>query len=180
MPPRKTRTIKAKDLYRIKVVSGVRISPDGSNIIYSVQRVDKKTKKKYSNLWIAPTTGGSPRQFTFGDQSDSTPRWSPDGAQIAFLSNRADPEKPPQIYLLPIDGGEARQLTEIKGSITNFSWSGVFCRSKHEMMAFTHTDFPEPVVPAMSKCGIAPKSAATEPPETSFPSPKLKRECIFW
>ncbi len=45
------------------------------------------------------------------------------GTQIAFLSNRADPEKPPQIYLLPIDGGEARPLTEIKGSITNFSWS---------------------------------------------------------
>jgi dipeptidyl aminopeptidase/acylaminoacyl peptidase len=123
MPPRKKRTITAEDLYRLETISGVRISPDGRTVIYSVHRVDKKTEKKYSNLWIAPTAGGSPRQFTYGDQSDTTPRWSPDGSQIAFLSNRADPEKPPQIHLISIEGGEARPLTEIKGSITYFSWS---------------------------------------------------------
>jgi dipeptidyl aminopeptidase/acylaminoacyl peptidase len=123
MPPRKTRTIKAKDLYRFEIISGVRLSPDGRQVIYSVQRVDKKTEKKYSNLWIAPTSGGDPRQFTYGDQNDTTPRWSPDGTQIAFLSNRADTKKPPQMYILPSDGGEARQLTKIKGAITSFNWS---------------------------------------------------------
>jgi dipeptidyl aminopeptidase/acylaminoacyl peptidase len=123
MPPRKKRSISAQDLYKIQLISNVRISPDGEHVVYTVQRVDQKTEKKYSNLWVVPSKGGSARQFTYGDQNDTQPRWSPDGIQIAFLSNRGDTEKPAQIYLLPFHGGEARPLTEIKGEIGNFSWS---------------------------------------------------------
>ena len=108
MPPRKKRKITAEDLYKIELISNVRISPDGEHVVYVVHRVDQKTEKKFSNLWIVPTRRGSPRQFTFGNQTDTHPRWSPDGNQIAFLSNRGDKEKPPQIYLLPFHGGEAR------------------------------------------------------------------------
>jgi len=117
------RTITAEDLYRFEIISGVRLSPDSNNIVYAQQRVDKKTEKKYSNLWIAPSSGGSPRQFTYGDQTDAAPRWSPDGTQIAFLSNRNDKDKPPQIFLIPSSGGEARPLSDIKGEINGFSWS---------------------------------------------------------
>ncbi|MCA9925644.1 MAG: S9 family peptidase, partial [Anaerolineales bacterium] len=92
-------------------------------IIYTVQRTNKKTQKKYSNLWRVPTDGGKPRQFTFGDQVDSMPRWSPSGEGIVFLSNRADADKPPQLYIIPVDGGEARPLTDLKGTIGDFSWS---------------------------------------------------------
>ncbi len=123
MPTRKRRPITAEDLYQFQLISDVRISPDGARVIYSLQRVDQKTEKKYANLWIVPTDGGSPRQFTYGDQNDTTPRWSPDGAQVAFLSKRGDKERPAQIYLIPIDGGEARPLTEIKGEISDFAWS---------------------------------------------------------
>jgi dipeptidyl aminopeptidase/acylaminoacyl peptidase len=87
-----------------------------------VQRVDRKTEKKYSNLWLVPTGRGKARQFTFGDQSDRSPRWSPDGRTIAFISNRDD-EKQPQIYLIPFDGGEARQLTDLQGSVGGMEWS---------------------------------------------------------
>jgi dipeptidyl aminopeptidase/acylaminoacyl peptidase len=118
------RTITAEDLYRFQPTGGARISPDGRSIVYSVQRVDQKTEKKYTNLWIVATDGQSPaRQFTYGDQSDSSPRWSPDGQTIAFLSNRGDKEKPPQVYLIPAFGGEARPLTSIKGSINSLAWS---------------------------------------------------------
>jgi dipeptidyl aminopeptidase/acylaminoacyl peptidase len=123
MPKNQKRKIAADDLYSFEQVSDVRIAPDGKNVMYSVQRVERRTEKKYANLWVAPTEGGTPRQFTFGNQRDGMPRWSPDGSQIAFLSNRGDAEKPPQVYLIPFYGGEARKLTDIEGEIGELSWS---------------------------------------------------------
>lgn len=124
MTEQQKRLITAEDLYDIQQISGTRISPDGQHVIYAVHRVDRKTEKKYSNLWIAPTDGKDPaRQFTSGDQNDMHPRWSPDGQWVAFLSNRADKEKPPQIYRIPLFGGEAQQVCKIEGAIQTFSWS---------------------------------------------------------
>jgi dipeptidyl aminopeptidase/acylaminoacyl peptidase len=120
---RKLRTITAEDLYQFNTVSEVRLSPDGEFVLYTVQRVDRKLEKKYTNLWIAPVSNGVPRQFTAGDQHDSGGRWSPDGMQIAFLSDRADKDKPAQVFLIPFTGGEARQLTHIDGEISAVSWS---------------------------------------------------------
>ncbi len=122
MATRKRRNITAEDLYQFNTISEVRISPDGQNVVYTVQRVDRKTEKKYSNLWVASTQGVA-RQFTTGDQHDTSGRWSPDGSQIAFLSDRADKDKPAQIYLIPFSGGEASRLTQIDGEISEISWS---------------------------------------------------------
>ncbi|MFO7682481.1 MAG: S9 family peptidase [Chloroflexota bacterium] len=117
------RRLTAEDLYRFHIISDPQISPDGRQVIFCDQTVDPKTEKKYSHLWLVPADGSRPvRQFTYGKQQDSQPRWSPDGSQIAFLSNRGD-EKQAQIYLLPLDGGEARPLTTFSGSIANFEWS---------------------------------------------------------
>lgn len=102
---RKPRPIKATDLYRFQVVSDPQISPDGQQVVYCVQRVDRKSEKKYTNLWLVPTGGGQPRQFTYGDHSDNHPRWSPDGTQIAFLSNRGNGQES-QIYLIPLAGAK--------------------------------------------------------------------------
>ncbi len=123
MPRLMKKTIKAEDLYTAESINSARISPDGLHVIYSAQRVDRKTEKKFANLWLASTDAQHPIQFTFGDQRDDTPRWSPDGKQIAFLSNRKDADKPAQIYLLPLNGGEARPLTQIEGEIGAFEWS---------------------------------------------------------
>ena len=123
MPTIKKRLITAEDLYTLQVLSDVRISPDGRHVIYRLQRVDKKTEKKYGNLWIVPTEGGEPHQFTHGNQSDSSPRWSPDGNFVAFLSNRADKEKPAQVFIIPFTGGEAHKLTSIDGEINLVDWS---------------------------------------------------------
>jgi dipeptidyl aminopeptidase/acylaminoacyl peptidase len=117
-----TRTITAEDLYDINLISDCQISPNGTHIAYTIQRVDKETEKKYTNIWIVPTDKGPPEQFTFGDQSDTHPRWSPDGKKLAFISNRDDEEQP-QIYVIPFSGGEARKLTDFKGTIETFEWS---------------------------------------------------------
>lgn len=117
------RPIKAEDLYTIEVIKGCEISPDGKNVIYAVSRVDKKTEKKFSNLWIVSTDGGTPHQFTFGDQTDVDAHWSPDGSQIAFISNRGKEPTKQQVYLIPSLGGEARPLTDFHGEIGSFAWS---------------------------------------------------------
>ena len=114
--------ISPQDLYRIQTISDPAISPDGRDVVFSVQRVDRDSERKYANLWVAPTGGGAPRQFTHGDQQDTRPRWSPDGTRIAFLSNRGNSTQA-QIHIIPFSGGEARPLTGLKGKFGAFEWS---------------------------------------------------------
>ncbi len=116
------RPLAADDLYRFKLVSDPQLSPDGEQIVFTVQRVDRLTEKKYTNLWLVPATSGDPRPLTYGDHIDSQPRWGKDGHSIYFLSNRAN-EKQPQLYTLSLDGGDARPLTDMQGSFGSFSFS---------------------------------------------------------
>lgn len=115
--------ISADMLYDFEQISYNELSPDGNFVAYALQRVDRKTEKKPSDIWIVATDGQSePRRFTWGSHRNVAPRWSPDGNSIAFLSNRAN-ERQPQLYILPFNGGEARPLTELDGSIGEFHWS---------------------------------------------------------
>jgi dipeptidyl aminopeptidase/acylaminoacyl peptidase len=120
--PARQRFISPEDLYRLQLVRDCQISPDGRHAIFCVQRVDAQTQKEYANLCLVSTAGGQPRQFTYGDQVDKYPVWSPDGRSIAFLSNRGQANQP-QIHLIAVDGGEARPLTDLKGKFGRLVWS---------------------------------------------------------
>lgn len=117
------RPISAEDFQRIQLVSDPQIAPDGGRVAFVVRHIDSEKDKYRGEIWLAPTQQGEPRRFTGGDWSDSSPRWSPDGKQIAFLSDRQKPKS--QIFLIPSDGGEARPLTklEIEGGIQGIRWS---------------------------------------------------------
>ena len=115
-------TIQATDLYRMQLIQDACISPDGKFVISAVQRVREKDQKKFSNLYLHEIATGKELVFTTGDQNDTSPKWSPDGKTIAFLSNR-DNEKQSQIYLISMNGGEAQKLTNLDGEFLSFSWS---------------------------------------------------------
>jgi len=127
----KKQKIQISDLYRLKMVSDPQISPDGSQVVFVVETMHKGDKKYYTNLWQVPAKGGRPRKLTHGKKNDSCPRWSPGGKVIAFISKRpaADGsmkkrEDTSQIWLLPMEGGEARLLTKLpRGEISALKWS---------------------------------------------------------
>jgi len=86
-----------------------------------VERMDKKDKKYYSNLYSTGTNGRGLKQLTFGKRNDHSPAWSPDDKSIAFIRKK---ETSSQIWLLPIDGGEAKPLTKLpRGTISGIKWS---------------------------------------------------------
>ena len=82
--------------------------------------IDEKSKEYRSNIYVVPTGGGEPRQFTSGPKSDNAPRWSPDGTKLAFVSDRGNGR---QIYVMPLSGGEAMQVTKMRYGAGNPVWS---------------------------------------------------------
>ncbi len=97
----------------------LQFSPDGSRLLFTV--LEPPTGEgRARHVWLLDVSNSAVRQFTFSQKSETSPRWSPDGRQIAFLSDRDDFN---QIYLIGIEGGEARALTQGKRSVQGFEWS---------------------------------------------------------
>ena len=114
------RPIKAEDLLRIVFVGDPQISPDGTRILFTRKSINDKNK--YITNLCTVDLGGQVRQWTGGDAGAGHGRWSPDGTQIAFVSSRE--EKKGQIFVIPVDGGEAVRLTDLpEGSVGGFRWS---------------------------------------------------------
>ncbi len=117
--------IKVTDMLKIKQLSGLTISPDGSKVAFVVNNIepdgDIKWEYKYLNqIYVALTDGSSTPKALTAKEAASQPSWSPDGKQLAFV--RAVDNKP-QIFILSFDGGEPIQLTKFKYGASSPKWS---------------------------------------------------------
>ncbi len=108
---------------RFRNVSDPQISPDGKWVAYVVNTIDAKEDKSNSHIWMVNIDGSNDRQITFSNESENSPRWSPDGKYLSFTSSRPGQARGNQVWLLDRNGGEAMQLTEIKGRLQGHEWS---------------------------------------------------------
>jgi dipeptidyl aminopeptidase/acylaminoacyl peptidase len=103
----------------LRSISDLQYSPDGTRLAFVVTEPAKGTGRKH-HIWVHDKPDTGVRQFTFSEKSESAPRWSPDGKQLAFLSDRGEEQ---QIYLMRGDLGEGVALTKGKRAVKSFEWS---------------------------------------------------------
>jgi len=131
------RPMKLDDLFAMKRVAAPQISPDGKHVAYQVTTVDLEKNKSSTSLWIAATDGKTtPKQLLDPKgKRDGSPRWSPNGKQILFESNRSGT---PQLWVTSADGDEPKQLTNISTGASYGMWSPDGTR-----IAFVSAVYPE-------------------------------------
>ena len=131
-----SRTITIEDLYRVKFLSTPRISPDGKQVAFEVKTIDTRKQEYHTAIWLVSSEGGEARRLTMGVANSHSPTWSPDGKWLAFVSEREGEQLSkeskeqklqgkgkPQVWLLPVEGGEAQQLTFMQHGASAPNWS---------------------------------------------------------
>ena len=117
------RPIKLDDIPRMRDIRDPQLSPDGQTIAFVVSQIDAKEDKSSAHIWMVDYDGKGERQITSGQESESSPRFSPDGKYLSFTSSRKGQAKGNQVWLLDRSGGEAVQLTDVKGRLQGYEWS---------------------------------------------------------
>src|SRR5258707_3938585 len=118
------RGITPEDYFAFQSINDAHISPDGKQVAYVVSVIDQAKNRRNTSIWLVAADGRSaPRRLTADGVNSNSPRWSPDGSRLAFLSSRSTeagtpPETPrPQLYLLHLAGGEAPALSHLKNGV---------------------------------------------------------------
>ena len=128
------RPMTVNDLQSIQRVSEPQISPDGHWVAYTVGTPDLTANRLVTQIWLVPTDGGDARQFTFGG-NNSRPQWSPNGARLAFLSDRSGVT---EVYVAFVAGGDPQKLTTLSTGADNEQWS-----PDGRSIAFTSSVYPD-------------------------------------
>ena len=121
--------LTSTDLYEFRFLTDAQISPDGARVAYAVKVVNDARDGYRGAIWLVPfDESESASQITSGVGQDSSPRWSPDGRNLAFLSDRGEPAKgkkraPRNVYVQAQAGAEARQLTTFADDCSDLVWS---------------------------------------------------------
>jgi dipeptidyl aminopeptidase/acylaminoacyl peptidase len=113
-------TFTVEEMLKLKRVSDPQLSPDGTKIAFVVTDVSLDANARNNDIWVVPAAGGAPVKMVGTDRSEDRPRWSPDGRQVAFVSNR---EGGPQVWVIPAAGGEPKRLTTMATGASGVTWS---------------------------------------------------------
>jgi dipeptidyl aminopeptidase/acylaminoacyl peptidase len=114
-----THPFSVHDMQAMQRISDPQLSPGGTGVVFTVRTTDLEANRGRTDLWGVSPRGV--RQLTSHEASDSNPRWSRSGKHIYFLSTRSGSS---QVWRLPVDGGEATQVTDLPLDITSFAISG--------------------------------------------------------
>jgi dipeptidyl aminopeptidase/acylaminoacyl peptidase len=122
------RAMTFMDMQHLNQVGGLALSPDGSQLLYTVSAPDWKEARRNSDIWLVSTRTGysSARRLTFTkDKNETAPRWARDGSFFVFSSNRDGSGASPvnQLYLMRADGGEARRITDARDGVAQFEFT---------------------------------------------------------
>ncbi|MDQ3547202.1 MAG: S9 family peptidase, partial [Chloroflexota bacterium] len=107
-------------VYDMVAATDPRISPDGAKIVYALARTDRESKKPNVQLWLCDRDGSNKHRLTWSGDSNGMARWSPDGSKLVFLSDRGGSSG---IHVLPVAGGEPREVTSHKAPVNDLQWS---------------------------------------------------------
>jgi dipeptidyl aminopeptidase/acylaminoacyl peptidase len=117
------RRFKPEDAYRLRTATDPTFSPDGKRVAWVQSEVDEEEDRGASSIWVAPADGSAPpRPFTEGPL-DHSPRWSPDGRFLAYVSAPGGDPLKAHLRLAPLDGGAPRRLGHFDGPVSQPSWS---------------------------------------------------------
>ncbi len=115
------RPLSVEDLWAMERVGAPALSPNGAWVAFTLSVYDVEANKGNTDLWLVPADGSAaPRRLTWNEGSDGSPVWSPDSGSLVFVSKRG--ENPPQLYRLPMTGGEAEPLTELPMGVGRPRW----------------------------------------------------------
>jgi dipeptidyl aminopeptidase/acylaminoacyl peptidase len=140
-----TRPIAPDDLFRFRFVVAADLSPDGTRVVFAQTRIapgeeEDDDEVEHTDLHLLEVESGEIRRLTFSDSTNSALAISPDGSSVAFMSTRTEK---PQLWLLPLDGGEPRKLTDLSEGVG----SGAVWSPDGSKIAFTAGPQEEPRKP---------------------------------
>src|SRR5438067_6104917 len=112
-PAAAARPMTVQDLLSAVRVTDPQLSPDGKLVAFVRTTTDSTTWQRNGDIWVVPADGAAAaKPLITGEKSENTPRWSPDGRQIAFISTRTGA---PQVYIANADGSNVRAATSREG-----------------------------------------------------------------
>ncbi len=152
----RSSVVNAVDLFRLRTISEVRLSPDGKQVAFTVTGLppDRGLDELRSQIRIASVRGGGDRVVTSLGYSARSPQWSPDGRRLGYLATQAGRD---DIWVVPAAGGPARRITRATTSVRSFAWA-----PDGRRIAFVMSDPDDPTVTARQ--GLVRLSSDTAPP----------------
>src|SRR5437660_7757273 len=137
------RRFTIDDLLKVRRVSDPQVSPKGDLVAFTITDMDKAANKGTTQIYVVPIAGGEMRQLTNDEHSSTSPRWSPDGEKLAFVSARDGED---QLWTIDVSSGALKKITTISTGAGDPVWS-----PDGKWLAFASDVYPECLNDACNK-----------------------------